>query len=130
MENLPSFLQTMNPPYHKIFVEDYALNLTIGVYEREHKQPQPVRVSVELYLAPPDKAIDDNIANVLNYEWIPVIIERVAKQPRMNLLETFADRLCEHFFADARVRAVRIKLTKTQICPKARELGFEIFRSA
>lgn len=111
----------------KVFVRDYALNLTIGVYEHEQANPQPVLVSVELFLDADHKPQEDRIDSVLNYEWIPEVIERVAAMPSMQLVETFGDHLVSAFFQNAQVRAVRVRIEKTQILANAAGVGFETY---
>lgn len=113
--------------YQKIFVRDYRLELLIGVYEREHKRPQPVQADVDLYLRERPSSGDD-VKQVLNYEWIPVILERIAREPRVNLLETFAERLVSAYFEDERVCGVRIGLLKSNVCAQAAGLGYELMR--
>ncbi len=118
----------MNTSFRKVFVHDYAIKLIIGINEAELSDPQNLLISVELYLESPTTEIHDSIQNVFNYEWIPETIEYVAEEPRMNLLETFAEKLIRCFFKDSRVIAARIKIEKPDICPKAKALGFEMYQ--
>ncbi len=52
----------------RIFIRDFRLQVSIGIHDFEKTAPQTVVVNVDLLMAPQDKAHNDRIANVLNYD--------------------------------------------------------------
>jgi dihydroneopterin aldolase len=54
----------------RIFIRDFRLQVSIGIHDFEKEGPQTVVVNVDLLLAPADKAHNDRIANVLNYDTV------------------------------------------------------------
>jgi len=118
----------MSADYRKVFVRDYRLDIVIGVHDFEKVSPQALDATVELYVGTTDSPKSDALDDVLNYECIPETLERIAAEPPIELLETFAEKLLCAFFDYAQVKAVRIRLEKPDICPKAQAMGYEIYR--
>ncbi len=54
----------------RIFIRDFRLQVSIGIHDFEKEAPQTVVVNVDLLLAPTEKAHNDRIANVLNYDTV------------------------------------------------------------
>ena len=52
----------------RIFIRDFRLPVSIGIHDFEKEGPQTVVVNVNLLLEPADRAHNDRIANVLNYD--------------------------------------------------------------
>ena len=62
----------------RLFIRDFRLQVSIGIHDFEKEGPQTVVVNVDLLLAPADKAHNDRIANVLNYDTVHDGIAKLA----------------------------------------------------
>jgi len=51
----------------RIFLRDLRLQVSIGIHDFERSARQAVAVNVDLWLAPPARAIGDDIANVVDF---------------------------------------------------------------
>lgn len=121
------------PGLRHVFVRDMILTASIGIYPHEHRDPQRVRINVDL-------AVDDDTAlaglmvgadelnRVVNYEKIVAIVRSIAGSGHTRLVETMAERIAEACLVDARVRTARIRVEKLDIFPDAFSAGVEVQR--
>ncbi|MEL7137584.1 MAG: dihydroneopterin aldolase [Pseudomonadota bacterium] len=116
-------------PCDRIFLEGYVTSLEIGAYASEVgvKQRLQFDVAVEVMRAMAHR--DDRVGRVINYDEIVDAIEALATGPRMQLLETFAERLAEMLLTDPRARRVHLRIAKIDRLPGAARLGVEITRT-
>jgi dihydroneopterin aldolase len=112
---------------HLIFIRDYKLQVSIGIHDFEKKAPQPIVVNVDLWLAPPDKAHDDRIANVLNYDTVHAAIKALAGSRHFNLQETLVDAILDLCLAQPGVVEARVSTEKTDVYQDCR-VGCEATR--
>jgi dihydroneopterin aldolase len=121
------------PGLRHVFVRDMILTASIGIYPHEHRDPQRVRINVDL-------AVDDDTAlaglmvgadelnRVVNYEKIVTIVRAIVGSGHTRLVETMAERIAEACLADSRVRTARIRVEKLDIFPDAFSAGVEVQR--
>ena len=77
----------------RIFIRDFRLQVSIGIHDFEKEGPQTVVVNIDLLLGPQDKAHNDRIANVLNYDVVHDGIKALAGSRHFNLQETLVDAI-------------------------------------
>jgi dihydroneopterin aldolase len=111
----------------RVMVRDLTLDCEIGVYSREHGVTQRVRFSVEIECYPLAKPLDENIDNVISYDYIVDGIKGIVAQGHILLVETLVERVAEHCLKDRRAASVRVIAEKLDRIPGA-ALGVEIFR--
>lgn len=114
-------------PADRIFLSNYVREIEIGAYAEEHGVTQRVRFDVALEVTRNTAHIDDRAARVVSYDDLVGAIETLIDGPRMNLLETFAERLAEMCLVDPRARRVHIRIEKLDRLNGA-GLGVEITR--
>ena len=114
-------------PADRIFLSNYVREIEIGAYAEEHGVTQRVRFDVVLEVARNTAHIDDQAARVVSYDDLVAGIEGLIAGPRINLLETFAERLAQHCLVDPRARRVHIRIEKLERLDGA-GLGIEIVR--
>ena len=108
----------------KVFVAGLRVEARIGVHHHEQGDAQPLVIDVELET--PTNA-SDRLAETVNYETILDAARAVAREGRLNLVETFAHRLAERCLADARVSSARVRIEKPlALAPDAAAAGVEI----
>lgn len=108
-----------------IFVKDYVIDCHIGVYAEEHGTTQKVRMSVDAVLASGVKATRDEMAEVPSYTDIIDAIDEIAAAGHIELVETFAERICARLLKDRRIGRVRVRIEKLERGPVR---GVEIVR--
>lgn len=114
-------------PADRIFLSNYVREIEIGAYAEEHGVVQRVRFDVTLEVARNTAHIDDKAARVVSYDDLVGSIEELIAGERMNLLETFAERLAQLCLVDPRARRVHIRIEKLDRLGGA-GLGVEIVR--
>jgi 7,8-dihydroneopterin aldolase/epimerase/oxygenase len=99
------------------FVRGLVVDALLGVYEHEHRDPQRVRLSLDLDTGP--EPFDAAEAA----RWA----QTVAMAGHVTLAETLAERIAARCLDDPRIRAVRVRVDKLDIFPDA-VVGVEIVR--
>ena len=116
------------PSYRRVFVHDLILPCAIGVYAHEHDAPQRVRINVDLMVREEDRALHDQIKNVVSYEHIVDGVRALTSKDHINLVETLAEQIAELCLGDERVSRVRVRVEKLDIYKEAASVGVEIER--
>jgi dihydroneopterin aldolase len=106
-----------------LFLEDVVRDVDIGVHDFEIGNPQKVRF--DIYVMISDILIPDNddLNEVLNYEYLIHSLEEVLSIGRFSLLETLANRLLEEISTPASVKAASVVITKLDILDGDGKLG-------
>ncbi len=112
----------------RIIVRDLELKALIGVHRHERDGQQRVRVNLDLDVAAPGMAVDDKLANAVNYESIIQDVRRIVASGHLNLVETLAERIAEACLADRRVVCARVRVEKLDVFAEAASVGVEIER--
>lgn len=108
----------------KVFVRALKVEAWIGVYDHEHGARQPLIIDVELDVA---ASHCERIGDTVNYETIGEFARAIADSGHIDLVETFAERLAQACFADARVTRARVRVEKPlALAPHAAAAGVEI----
>ena len=108
----------------KVFVRALKVEAWIGVYDHEHGARQPLIIDVELDVA---ASHCERIGDTVNYETIGESARAIADAGHIDLVETFAERLAQACFADARVTRARVRVEKPlALAPHAAAAGVEI----
>jgi dihydroneopterin aldolase len=116
-------------PADRIFLRNYVAEIEIGAYPEERGAPQRVRFDIVLEVARNTAHLDDRVGRVINYDDLIEAIQRTAEGGRVNLLETFAERLAQLCLVDPRARRVHLRLEKLDRLPGGATLGCEITRA-
>lgn len=111
----------------RIFIRDLRLQVSIGIYDFELEKPQAVVINVDLALAEPERAADDSIANVLNYDIIHDGIVTLAGSRHFNLQETLVEAILDLCLAQPQVAEARVSTEKPDVYKDCR-VGYEAVR--
>ncbi len=112
----------------RIVVRDLELKALIGVHRHERNGRQRVRVNLELDVAAPASALDDKLANAVNYQQVVDEVRRIVAAGHVNLVETLAERIAAACLADRRVLRARVRVEKLDVFADAASVGVEIER--
>ena len=123
----PSIARERRDMERRIFIRDFRLQVSIGIHDFEKEGPQTVVVNVDLLLAPADKAHNDRIANVLNYDTVHDGITRLAGSRHFNLQEALVDAILDLCLAQPGVIEARVSTEKPDVYKDCR-VGYEAVR--
>ena len=95
-----------------LFLEDVVRDVDIGVHDFEIGNPQKVRFDIYVMLSDILNPNNDDLNEVLNYEYLIDSLDDVLSIGRFSLLETLANRLLEEISAPTSVKAASVVITK------------------
>jgi dihydroneopterin aldolase len=97
----------------KIFIRDFKVDASLGIYEGDDKIITPLSVTIEVWLdLPPVK--DDRIESTMSYEILADLARNIPNK-HYHLLEFLAEHLFSELFKHEIVTKARIELTKTEM---------------
>jgi 7,8-dihydroneopterin aldolase/epimerase/oxygenase len=111
-----------------VFIRNLEVLAHIGIHGHERGMLQPVRINVDLAVKE-SAVLDDRLDSVVDYEAITAKIRTIVGSGHINLAETFAERIAQACFEDARVRTARVRVEKLHALPGAESAGVEIERT-
>ena len=106
-----------------LFLEDVVRDVDIGVHDFEIGNPQKVRFDIYVMLSDILNPNNDDLNEVLNYEYLIHSLDEVLSNGRFSLLETLANRLLEEISTPASVKAASVVITKLDILDGDGKLG-------
>lgn len=110
-----------------VFIRDLVLLCRIGVHRHEHCSSQRVRINLDLAVHD-DRALDDDLANVVCYERIADGVRGLVDRRHIRLVETLAEEIAALCLADGRIRSARVRVEKLDVFRDAGSVGVEIER--
>jgi methylenetetrahydrofolate dehydrogenase (NADP+)/methenyltetrahydrofolate cyclohydrolase len=111
------------PELDRILVRDLELMASIGVYAHEETDRQPIRVNLELEAERGGEGL-----GVVCYATVAEMVRALVAGGHIRLVEELAERIAEGCLADARVRAVRVRIEKLHAVAGSAGVGVEITR--
>lgn len=113
----------------KIFLKNYVLPVSIGVHAFEKLAAQRIVINVELYVSLKQSTpTGDNLAEVLDYDFIRETLKKVIQKGHIHLQETLCDTFMAHLMENPLVCAARVSSEKPDVYPDCDAVGIEIFR--
>lgn len=106
-----------------LFLEDVVRDVDIGVHDFEIGNPQKVRFDIYVMLSDILNPNNDDLNEVLIYEYLIDSLDDVLSIGRFSLLETLANRLLEEISAPTIVKAASVVITKLDILDGDGRLG-------
>ena len=123
-----SLLLASHGELRRIFLREHRVMVRIGVHDFEQAAPQAVVISVDLWLRPPSRPIDDDLANVLDYDFVRTGIANLVGGRHWNLQETLCHAILDFCLAPEAVLAARVSIEKPDIYPDSAAVGYEVLR--
>ena len=112
-------------------VHDIEVPVLTGIYSEETHLPQPLRISLTVDLACPDRfAPDTPLSASKNYlDLKHAATGALPPGVHFTLIEAVADHICDTLFlADARVLRVTVKIVKLAIAEAGESIGVTLSR--
>ena len=111
----------------RMFLQNYEVQINIGVHEFEKKGEQRVLINVDLFvpleLSTPQ---EDRLQEVVDYDFMRDTIARRMAQGHIHLQETLCDDVARAMLAHPKVRGVRVSTAKPDVYPDCDCVGVEV----
>lgn len=122
----------LDPRLHdcrRVFLVDHVVPVRIGVHDFEKRGAQRLMFNVDLFvpLAHSTPQADD-IAEVVDYDFIREVIARHVERDHVQLQETLCDAIARSLLEHPKVRAARVSTHKPDVYADCAAVGIEIFR--
>lgn len=111
----------------KIIIKNYRIECIIGIKSHERTQPQSLFIDLEFY-SDFNHAINDEIANTVDYEKVSLLCKEIALNTKFNLLETLAQTILDHLFDAFPISRAKITIKKPEALKDADYAAIEIER--
>lgn len=111
-----------------VFIERLELMGSIGVYEHEHRDRQPVVISLHLGVTDLYNGASDKLVDVYDYDIAIRAIRETVDAGHYNLIETLAETIAALVLTDERVISARVRIEKPAVLTACRSIGIEIER--
>ncbi|HJQ58564.1 MAG TPA: dihydroneopterin aldolase [Vineibacter sp.] len=121
----PADLLARDGETRRIFLRNHRVMVDIGIHDFEKGAPQPLLINIEVYLRPPAAALDDNIANTLDYDFLREGIARLIAGRRFNLQETLVHAILDFCLSREEVLLARVSSEKPDVYPDCEAVGYE-----
>ena len=112
----------------RVFVQDYELIGSVGVYEHERRYEQRIVVSLDIEVEDHYDGRSDDLAGVYDYDHAIKAVRHTVESTHFNLLETLAERIAEACLLAPAVLGIRVRIAKPDVLIACRAVGIEIAR--
>ena len=112
----------------RLFLQNYEVNINIGVHEFEKRGEQRVLINVDLFIplamSTPQQ---DKLDEVVDYDFMRSVIAARIARGHIHLQETLCDDVARIMLEHPRVKAVRVSTKKPDVYPDCESVGVEVF---
>jgi dihydroneopterin aldolase len=110
-----------------IFINDFRLEILIGVYEWERRVPQTVQLDLEIGL-PPRAKRSDRIGDTIDYAKVVSRVQQSLAENRFLLVEALAEHIAQLIVTEFGAPWLRVSVTKLGALKGVKRLGVTIER--
>lgn len=112
----------------KVFIRGLEVRTVIGIHGWEQQAPRPLILDLEMGAETREAASSDHIRDAVDYAAVAQTAVQFGKESRMQLLETFAERLARKLFELYPIQTLRLRIDKPGAVPGLQSVGVEIQR--
>jgi len=113
----------------RIFLRNCRVMANIGIHDFEKQGPQALLINVELYVRPPAAALNDDVANTLDYDFLRRGIADLVAARHFNLQETLVHAILDLCLSREEVLLARVSSEKPDVYPDCEAVGYEAARA-
>ena len=110
-----------------IFINDFRLDILIGIYDWEHKVAQTVQFDLEIGMPRPTDKIRD-ISDTIDYAKVVARIEETLRDKHVPLVEKLAEHVAQLLREEFGSPWVKVSVTKLAPLKGVKRLGVTIER--
>jgi dihydroneopterin aldolase len=110
-----------------IFIQDFRLEILIGVYDWERRVPQTVQLDLEIALPPREKR-SDRIGDTIDYAKVVSRIRASLAENHFLLVEALAEHIAQLVLTEFNAPWMRASVTKLGALQGVKRLGVTIER--
>ena len=107
-------------------IKNLHLNASIGIFDHEKKDRQPIVINIKATAMPPSDLKADNYNDVPCYKRIVDAITKATHEKHYELVETLCHRFADICFEDNRILSVWIKIEKPEAFEQCQSVGVEM----
>jgi dihydroneopterin aldolase len=111
-----------------IFLQDFKVELLIGIYEWERKMPQTVQLDLEIGLPSSRASETDKVEDTIDYGAVVARIEATIEERHFDLLEALAEHIAGLIRNEFGAPWVRVAATKLGMLKQIKRVGVSIER--
>lgn len=111
-----------------IFLQDFRLELLIGIYPWERKMPQTVELDLEIGLPSSRAGETDRIEDTIDYGAVVARLRQSIAERHFDLLEALAEHVAKVLREEFGAPWVRVSITKLGMLRDIRRVGLTIER--
>ncbi len=111
-----------------VFIHGLRVDCIIGIHDWERTRPQPVLLDLEMGTDIRPAAHSEDIALALDYDAISKDLSAFIKASECRLLEPLAEQIAQRLHSRFGVPWLRLRLSKPDAVPEARDVGIGIER--
>ena len=110
----------------KILIKELILDLKLGYYDFEKKEPQKVKFNLEVDYEDKKPTSDNDIKSIVNYGKLVKLIKKLTKNKHYNFLETLAEDVFDVLFKDKRIGKIMLQIEKLEILKDCTSVGIQV----
>ena len=110
----------------KVLIKELILNIKLGYFDFEKKNPQKVKFSLEANYKDKKPTNDRDLKSIVNYDKLVRLIKKLVKNKHYNFLETLAEDIFNEIFKDRRIDKIVLKIEKLEIIKDCSSVGIQI----
>ena len=112
----------------KVLIKELILNIKLGYFDFEKKNPQKVKFSLEANYKDKKPTNDRDLKSIVNYDKLVRLIKKLVKNKHYNFLETLAEDIFDEIFRDKRIDKILLKIEKPEIIKDCSSVGIQIVK--
>ena len=111
-----------------IFIDDFRLDILIGIYEWEQLVPQTVQFNLEIAIPPKEGPRTDRIGETIDYAKVVKRIEESLRTQHFLLLERLSEHVAQLILTEFGAPWVKVSVNKIGALRNVKRLGVTIER--
>ena len=111
-----------------IFIEGFTGQTVIGIHDSELHRPQTIRIDLTAGVPRPPACDTDQIGDTIDYGVVRERLQRLLKEHRLTLLESFAQAIADILIGEFGAHWVRVVVVKPRKFDDVESVGVAIER--
>lgn len=111
-----------------IFINDFRLDILIGIYEWERRIPQTVQFDLEIGIPASAGPRTDRIGETIDYSKVVARIEQTLREQHFLLLERLSEHVAQLILTEFGAPWVKVSVNKIAALRNVKRLGVTIER--